>query len=147
MEGEGSTDRRAGSHNPLFYRRPPPVEAVFGGTEDARGAKGERTAAAVLTSIYAAGGSLIPFPFSYSTLTSVALPPSLPHFFIQSLSLFRSHYFPFSISLTEYLFIYAACSVAVAAATRSLLFARHLMDIFVFLSLSLSLQINNIVTA
>ena len=95
-------------------------------------------------------GWWFPYPFPLLVLYfNLHRSPSLPHFFIQSLSLFRSHYFPFSISLTEYLFIYAACSVAVAAATRSLLFARHLMDIFVSLSLSLSLslQINNIVTA
>lgn len=126
------------SNNPLSFFcccRPPPVEAVFGGTEDARGAKGERTAAAVLTSIYTDDdGSLS--PTAYFTLPSPS--NNLPSTLFHTLNL--SHYFSLFLSFTKYLFIYAVCSAASAA--RSLLFARHLMDIFV----SLSLRINNIVT-
>ena len=143
MEGKGSTDRRAGSHHPLFYRRPPPVEAVFGGTEDARGAKGERTAAAVLTSIYAAGGSLIPFPFSYSTLTSIALPPFLTFSFSLSLSL--------SFSLLPFLYLIDGVFIYL----RRLFRCRCRGHTFVvvcealngYFRLSFSLRINNIVTA
>ena len=116
---------------------------MFGGTEDAEGVKGERTAAAVLTSIYAAGGSLIPFPFSYSTLTSIALPPFLTFSFSLSLSL--------SFSLLPFLYLIDGVFIYL----RRLFRCRCRGHTFVvvcealngYFRLFLSLQINNIVMA